>query len=163
MLKNKITIQTKHWDFIDIWDTITLSSNDLSFFLQKKYKNFIKISVKYNKTLNKNLHLRYWIDRIEQNKCIIVDYNKKVILLSFQQELEFDCSELGNKIFHHASFINAWLEELLTLLYLACIQWVSNGRVQTASGSSSFIKGKLMICQALFTFIFQPRRLIFIN
>ncbi|MDJ0774969.1 MAG: hypothetical protein QNJ49_16340, partial [Mastigocoleus sp. MO_167.B18] len=62
------------------------------------------------------LDLRYGIDRIEQNECIIGDYNKKVVLPSFLGNLEFSSSELSNKIFDHASFIHAWFKDFTSFL-----------------------------------------------
>lgn len=90
---------------------------------RQTHQKFIKFSVKYNKNLNKSLDLRYGIDRIEQKKCIIGDYNKKVILPSFLQNLEFNYSGLSNKIFHHASLIHAWFGDCISSSFLELVCW----------------------------------------
>ncbi len=116
MLKNKTNNQLYLWLLYYLLETKALFFNISQYICWKAHTNFIKISVKYNKNLNKSLDLRYGIDRIEQNECIIGDYNKKVVLPSFLRNLEFSCSELSNKIFHHASFIHAWFEDFTSFL-----------------------------------------------
>ena len=116
MLKNKTNNQLYLWLLYYSLEINGLFFNKSQYICWKTHTNFIKISVKYNKNLNKSLDLRYGIDRIEQNECIIGDYNKKVVLPSFLRNLEFSRSELSNKIFHHASFIHAWFEDFTSLL-----------------------------------------------
>ena len=128
MLTNKAANQKYHQLFFDAWDTKiqlylnlnqkTLNSNtDIASEIQQNYQinnqKFIKFYAKFKKNLNKDLDFRYWIDRLEQNKCNIDDYNKKVILPSSLQQLKSHCLEVGKKIFHHASFIHAWLEDFI--------------------------------------------------
>lgn len=121
MLINKFANQ-KYLHFLnDTWNTKLRSKNKSQQNNQKNNQKFIKISNEYNKSLNKDLNLRYWIDRIEQKNCIIGDYNKKVILPSFLQNLEFHCSGLSNKIFHHASFIHAWLGDSIGFSFLELV------------------------------------------
>lgn len=116
MLKNKTNNQLYLWLLCYSLDIKQHFFNKSQYISCKVHINFIKFSVKYNKNLNKSLDLRYGIDRIEQNECIIGDYNKKVILPSFLRNLEFSCSELSNKIFHHASFTHAWFEDFTSFL-----------------------------------------------
>lgn len=127
MLTKKVTNKKFRQVLFDVWDTkiqlncifkeyITLNSdiadkNQQIF--QKNHQKFINFNGQYKKNLNKDLDLRYKIDRLEQNECNIDDYNKKVILPSSLQKLKFHDLKLGNKIFHHLSFIHACLEDFI--------------------------------------------------
>ena len=118
MLTNKASNKKFPQVLFDLWDTKiqfnlifnqeTILNSDIpgknQRNYQKNHQKFIIFNDRYKKSLNKDLNLRYKIDRLEQNKCNIDDYNRKVILSSSLRKSKFYDSKLGNKIFDRLTF-----------------------------------------------------------